>query len=285
MIDFVKILVRHANTVGLLNNVLLEFIGSHSKKTGEILDMSIAKYRGLKIIIYNSGVTLIQGSLHKYMNEGKHNYNDFTLSDLHSVLKDISKKFEIELADCVLQNIEIGVNISLKYSPDEILNNLLFHKCQKFKDVSLKSGNYKQAIHKQYYLKVYDKGTHYSLEDYLMRVEVKFIKMQKINKLGSFTLQDLLSIGSFKPLESLLISEWDNVLLFDTTLKIGALNGYKSNLKVEQWRNANFWSSLTKEEKCRQRAKYRKNVQEHSENRHKVVSSLIVEKWKYLISN
>jgi hypothetical protein len=283
MFDFVKIALRNADIKALMENKYLEFIVDNNLKTGEKGNKCVAEYKGLKFIIHDSGYTLMQGSLHKYHNEGKHNYNDFTYSDLEEVLHELCEKFNIDLSDCILKNIEIGVNICLPFKPDVILNNLLFHKMLPFKDVSLRSGNFKEAEHEQYCIKVYDKAKHYNLFGNLMRYELKFVRMQRINKLGIYSLKDLLNKAHFKPLETLLFTEWGNVQLYDETLKIEALNSYKRTVKIHQWRNPNHWLNLAKNQRCREKKSYLECVQNHSENTHQLISNLIVDKWNELI--
>ena len=59
----------------------LEWRISVKEKTGEIKNVRIAEYNGL-IFIEKEGRTYIKGSLHKYNNKGKHNYDQFTYSNL-----------------------------------------------------------------------------------------------------------------------------------------------------------------------------------------------------------
>lgn len=49
-----------------------------------------ANYKGLIITRDNLSCS-VRGSLHKYFNDGKHNYNDFTLSDFINTVSDLEK--------------------------------------------------------------------------------------------------------------------------------------------------------------------------------------------------
>lgn len=50
-------------------------------------------YNGLTFDIYNSGRVFISGSLHKYWNNGHHNHNDFSYTDVLSTIEDLVSKF------------------------------------------------------------------------------------------------------------------------------------------------------------------------------------------------
>lgn len=285
MIDFVKFQIKNADTKALLENNLLDFVGTHSISTGVVGSKRTAKYKGLKFIIDDGGCTLVQGSLHKYWNDGFHNHNSFTFENLQSVLKDLVARFNINLAECVLQNIEAGVNITLPIPVKTVLNNLLFHKCEKFKDASIKGGNFKEAEHSQYYLKIYDKGLQYKIPENLMRFELKFSKMKKVNEVGVMTLLDLQNKAIFKPLEGLLLDGWEKVTLFDGTLKTDQLSSYQRKVKVHQWRNADYWLSLKKNQRCRELKTYLQLVRDHSDNMQEMIKGQIADKWRYLTAN
>ena len=80
MVDFVKVKIPKEYIVIMERNPLLDFVLNVSEKTGEIQNKKTAFYKGLKFIIYDSGYAELQGSLHKFSNNNRHNYNDFTMS-------------------------------------------------------------------------------------------------------------------------------------------------------------------------------------------------------------
>ena len=233
MVDFVKITIPPEYIEGIWYNQILEFISEHSESTGEeTSNKSIAEHQGLKFIIYkNSKYAEIQGSLHKYFNKGKHNANDFSLANLLEVLEDINTKFQIPIETFKLSNIEFGVNIEPPIKTNLILNNLLYHHGNKFKDIYIKGGNYKQVEHTRYYLKMYNKYVQYKDKYVLpdienMRIEMKYVRMKDLNKDGLYCLQDLCKPTVLGAIYDLLIKSWANTLLFDKTINRKAL---KSN--------------------------------------------------------
>lgn len=112
-----------------------------------------------------------------------------------------------------------------------ILNNLIYHKGVKFKDVSRSGGYIKQAEHKQYIFKIYDKGLQYTLPRETLRVELKFTRMEKLNKIGIHTLSDLKNCEIFESLKELLQSEWKSLLLYEPHLSSDNLKSLIKNRK------------------------------------------------------
>jgi len=174
-IDYIKTKLS-AEYIGLLeNHRLLEFKREVNERTGELLHKRVAKYQGLTFIIRSNKIWL-SGSLHYFFNEGKHNYNDFTYTDLLYTLNKIERLFNIELSNCKLENIEVGVNINLPFKTSLILNNTLFHGIEKFKNEKVKKGkgDFRIATHDRYNVKIYDKGLQFSLPYKLLRFEIHF---------------------------------------------------------------------------------------------------------------
>lgn len=75
-------------------------------------DRDRAKYNGFILDRY-AQVCKVNGSIHKYFNNGEHNYNDFTLSDYRKAIDDLGKVLDINPELIRIGRIEIGVNIDL----------------------------------------------------------------------------------------------------------------------------------------------------------------------------
>ena len=297
MIDFIKAKIEDANIDAFLKNPLLEFKALLSISTGEIFQKKfIANYKGLKFTIYeqpnhtdiNGGLhkysnIYIQGSIHKYSNNGKHNYNDFTFENVGEVLQDLYSKFEITPDHLKLQNVEIGVNITPQQSVYEIIENIFQHKRKPFKWCDVPNeGKYKQAEHSQYNLKVYDKSSQYKAKgfpvpDGILRIEIKYKKMEALNKIGIHTLSDLLK----QPVEwykEILLSKWDEILFYDFTIE----NKSKS---LQNFSNPNYWKNLKKSNFCNQRKKLRNIVRTSSQQVQNEIKFLISKKVDGLYKN
>ena len=261
MVDFVKCWYQDA--LAIKENPLLDFRLKLNTKTGEIEPFEVAKYRGMKFKVWNTGFLEISGSLHKFKNEGLHNYDDFTYSVLCEVLHQFVTLFGLDLKKCELHNIEFGVNIIPFMGTGIILDNLISHKNISFD--SLKNGNYKQAKHGQYFCKLYNKAIQYNLTQQLMRWELKFVKMEKLKYYGIYSLDDLLKSNWIEPIGALLLKEWDNILMFDNTLEKAELDPKIRELKILQWSNSIFWKGLSRMQKNRELKLYNTFLAKHSQ--------------------
>ena len=188
MVDFIKVAIKEAHFIK--DHTLLDFKQRVNNRTGECEPYLEAEIDNLKFKLYeHTGLLFLKGSLHKFYNAGDHNYNDFSFLDLKFTLEYLKEVFGINLKKCLLQNIEFGLNIEPGIEVKMILNHLMLHKCQNFE--SGFKGHYRQARHTEYFVKAYNKSFQYELNKQVLRYELKFIKMRKINQLGIFTLEDI----------------------------------------------------------------------------------------------
>lgn len=255
MIDYVKISIKNINTTILENNPLLEFFyDGVNTETGElkttnqeghkITPHKKAHYRNLEFVIYSSNTVYISGSLHKYFNDGLHNYNTFNFDGFLDVLDDLKEKFNILPKNCIIKNLEIGLNIEPPVKASDIVDYCFLHKTNILTNpINDTTGNYKQVKHSQYLVKIYDKSLQYKknfpeIDSEILRFELKFTKMERINKLGIFTLNDIAKKG-FKIFENDLINEWNNILFFDNTIR-------SSSNRIANYKNPLYWSDLLK---------------------------------------
>ncbi|MFM6943148.1 MAG: hypothetical protein ACKOW4_07575 [Aquirufa sp.] len=102
-IDFIKCQIIKLNPEFFLNNTNLDFRSLVNRDTGEFKPKRVAFYKNIKITIADSGFIEFSGSIHKYLNDGIHNYNDFTYSDYKVALNRIYEDFKI-LLDIPLQS-------------------------------------------------------------------------------------------------------------------------------------------------------------------------------------
>jgi small multidrug resistance pump len=99
LFGIIKYNLKNTNLPKLESNYLLEFSNKVNVKTGELGVYLNAFYRGLEFKIYESTEThpnrraTIEGSLHKYWNNGAHNFNDFGINEIQEVIADIENKF------------------------------------------------------------------------------------------------------------------------------------------------------------------------------------------------
>ncbi|WP_433834644.1 hypothetical protein [Flavobacterium anhuiense] len=302
MIDFIKIIVKNLNPSILEANPLLNFFNIINLATGEIKTINkygnkvtpskVAYYLGLEFKIYDTGTITVAGSLHKYWNAGLHNYNDFNNEALNAVLKDLKDNFNINADQCTLKCLEIGINITPPIPTNEILDNCFLHKTKPFEfQKNSDEGKYKQVQHSQYIIKIYNKALHYrskeiKIDNEILRFEIKFTKMEKLNKKGIYSLQDLINYGlhNFK---SDLLNDWKNVLFFDETIQIDTLDTKLKN-RVREYANPNYWTGLLSNNQKKNFTSHRgqldKIVASHSEDVKNQIAEIMAKKIDFLNS-
>ncbi len=252
LVDYIKILIKDLTPAILEANPLLDFYDNINTTTGEIKTVNHkgqkitpyknAFYNSLEFKIYDTGTITISGSLHKYYNAGAHNFNDFNFEAFLYVLNDLKRKFNITPEQCILKCLELGLNITPPKPTNEILDYCFLHKTKPFEyQKNSGEGKYKQVQHSQYIIKIYNKALHYKkdfdIKTEIMRFEIKYTKMERLNKLGVFNLYDISKLG-FKYFENELLTEWQNVLFFDTTINA-------KSKRLTNYQNPIYWSELT----------------------------------------
>jgi hypothetical protein len=252
LIDYVKIIIKDMNPYILEANSLLDFYDKINISTGEIkttnrhgklvTPFKNAYYNGLEFKIYDNGTITLSGSLHKYWNNGAHNYDDFDFNAFTDVLKDLQNKFNIALKDCILKCLEVGINIIPPIPTNRFLNNCFLHKTKPFEDKLNSDGaKYKQVQHSQYIIKIYNKALQYKSKGFdiqteILRFEIKYIKMQKLNERGIYNLKDLFEYG-LQNFKVEVLTEFNNILFYDNTIQ------FKSKQLVH-YKNPLYWIDL-----------------------------------------
>ena len=105
-VDFIKARLQGVNIPKLTSNKLFKqtretYIDSDFGECSKL----ILEYKNLVITIYKNKVAILTGSLHYFYNDGIHNYNNFTFTNLVNTLEEVAKLLEIELHQIILQNI------------------------------------------------------------------------------------------------------------------------------------------------------------------------------------
>lgn len=252
MVDYIKIIIKDLNPSILEENPLLDFFDNINLSTGEIKTVNRtgqkitpyknALYKGLEFRIYDTGTITLRGSLHKYYNAGAHNFNDFNFRAFLDVLNDLKEQFNISPEQCVLKCLELGLNITPPKYTNEILDYCFLHKTKPFEyQKNSGEGKYKQCVHFQYIVKIYNKALHYKkdfpeIKTEILRFEIKYTRMERLNKLGVFNLNDIAKFG-FKYFENELLTEWQNVLFYDTTINA-------KSKRLTNYQNPIYWSDL-----------------------------------------
>lgn len=133
----------------------LSFFGRLKPDTGEIKDRLTAEHRGLCITLFGSGLVEVQGSLHKYANNGHHNHDAFGYERLTQTIEEISQLLNTPPTAMELHNVEIGVNILPPIAPSVVLDSTLHYRYH-LSDVRTfgGAGYLKQWVYQNYVFKL-----------------------------------------------------------------------------------------------------------------------------------
>ena len=284
----------------VFNNSLLDFLSPVSLKTGEILPSNnknrnkvrttrkqIASYQEQTISIVNDQYIKMEGSLHKYYNNGQ-NHSDFTLNDLFEVIMDIHSKLHFNPLKDEIRNVEFGVNVRLPFETRIFLDSIITYKGKEYEKRTFQSQGYMlKFFFDQYELKIYDKGLQYSLPYNLLRFEVKVRKMEFLRAKG-ISLRatfDLLKPEVYNRLGQLLNDCFSQLVVFDESINLRKLNQRDRNTLL-LGQNPRHWTREKEgnPERYKKRLKrFNSLVSKHGKrNLKETVGNLISEKWDEL---
>jgi len=270
-LDFIKTQVIGLSREHFLSNKNLLF-------TPVLIDGDLIKYQwceidNIKVKVYQNSIFL-QGSLHKFYNEGEHNHNDFNLSAFRDVLRRLFELFRVTPENLNLICIEYGVNILPPIESNKIINHLFQHKRIEFESkISNDKGNYRQAEHNEYIVKIYNKAKQFRLNYEVLRIEIKETNLRHHRARGIFTLKDFIHSDKTTFINSL-IDKWNEVIYYDCT--------NENTDKWNKYNNVNYWRDSAKNISSKNFNKHRLRLKEINEtlgqNIQGKVSNLILSK-------
>lgn len=292
MIDYVKLVVSFLNNYDITQNLMLE---EHvqinaNQRTGEQI-MEKYSYKSMTIKVYESGRTIIQGSLHKLYNDIKgiqapnfdkrgFNGNEFSYKHLLFTIRHLAEEFNIDIEKTKIDNIEFGLNLSHEWCTEDILNGLLLHTGKTF-DRPLCT--YKKLQHEQYRIKCYDKAFQYGMDGSIIRIELSYHRMLELNRVGLFFLSDLLIPDTVGKLKSILIKKWDEVLFYDYSIDESGLN-LKDKNDLANYKNETYWKRIEPNRRHRPKLRLKKLTEKYSQMVKHSIRELISSRWDALIS-
>jgi len=255
MIDYIKLSSRlNATEMADLRNKI-DFFESINGSTGEpekiLANGKKASYRStawiknIKLDLFPKGYIELAGSLHKYYNDGKHNYNQFGIKEAEIALKQLIEVTRLQLPCYKVRSVEVGVNLTPPIPSDDIINNALMYKRKPFEAKHRNDeGNYNQVKLYEYLVKLYNKRLHYEIQGYdigheILRFELKINKMRVLAKYKVFTLEDLMN-NIEDIAKDLLPKAWEEVILYDPTMN------KQTKEQTIKYANVNFWRGIAK---------------------------------------
>lgn len=287
MVDYIKASTKVFDFKYLLEQSSLDFNQGFNESTGEFKVTKFGTYihtaylKGIKFVVFerNENLTLqITGSLHKFFNKGKHNFDHFNYDKIQSSITEICNLLRIKSENVILHNLEFGFNIIPPTDTLNILTGLISHRNIQFKSYSIEGAEYYQCQHNNFIIKAYDKAKQYRSLGYnipsnILRYELKFTRMNDINsKLKSASLiENTLFLNHLK--EKIIlnlignhsIDIWSQILFYDKTINPNGFT-YSQKYKLNVWQNMSLWQGYKKQERLKQKIQLQKITNEHSQN-------------------
>jgi hypothetical protein len=284
-IDFIKSEIINFDVNILINNPLLNFTRAVNEDTGDLeisekimgrirLIPRIAKHKDLTFKVYDNHKIYLSGSLHKYFNEGLHNYNNFICDNYLMALKRLEIDFNITPENIRIQTLEYGINITPPIDTNTILKYCFVHGRNKLTDtIPYSKGRYKQAHYQKYVFKLYNKRLQYEkdfkIDSEIFRIEIKQTNWSEYRKRGINTLADFNQFDKVIFVKDL-IEQWERVIYYNPENIV--------MYKGAQYRNPLFWEGF--KNKSRSLFSYHKNelkkINPVDSNIQKNISEIIV---------
>ena len=218
----------------------------------------------------DGGLITLSGSLHKYFNDGLHNYNQFTYKDYLEALKRLKNDFAVLPENLYIYTLEYGVNIKPPIKTKLILDNILMHRHIETEiKINNIRGYYNQFKHNKYIIKVYDKAKQNKLKEDLLRFEIKETNWSEYRlKYGIKTLADF-NKSDKKIFVDKLLKKWEELIFYDPTIQ-----------GLDRWHkysNVTFWRDGSKKQKSKHLKRLNHLIKTQSQNIKGQISNLILE--------
>jgi len=290
LIDYIKILLLNIDINRLLNIEYLDFKTEVSEKTGVLSTKRVAIYHFCKITIYDSGIVLFTGSIHKLWNSlndvkapnYNHTYNykgfngnQFTLNNILEVRYHLEQLFNCTSCQMIFQNIEFGVNTTPNIDPYLFLKGLLYHRNKMFE--YRYERNFAQVIHNRFIFKIYNKSHQYGMSEFTLRIELKIIKIEELKKTGIKTFVDI-DEDTLRKTSKMLLERFDEVMYYDYTVNKKALTKREKQF-IKNYCNPRYWiNDLKPNHRDRHLKRLTEITYKYSENLHQQIRLDIIKK-------
>jgi predicted RNA-binding Zn-ribbon protein involved in translation (DUF1610 family) len=232
----------------------------------------------------------INGSLHKNKFGGA-NYERFYYTDAINEINNLCTTLEIDSKRAKIDGLEFGVNIKTDFTPHSFLSeHLIRYKHLQFNQYAPDRRNRRlgyECVLSQYRVKIYDKGLQFDLSYNLMRFELRFTTMQKVNRCGIYNLHDLTDKKNIARFESLLLDAWNDVLLYEPMETANATLTELQKELIQCGNNPKYWSKLHKTNKTKynyHRDVFKVLIRSHGKGYHSEIFTKIEKEWRYLLN-
>jgi hypothetical protein len=273
----------------LHSNPVLKWKFEHDDE-GIVSPWSYASFKNINFKTYLNGWIEISGSLHKFWNNGEHNYNDFNLINVKEAIDELYSVFGINPNSARLSNLEYGFNIPVPFNPDRFIKSLI---CYRFNNFNLWNDRFffgKVSEMGQYFIKIYNKSKPYNLPNNILRIEKSIKKMEVLSKEPLFLIDLLNPKIQAKCLKQ--VQEAFNHILFNeifdrTKLTKPQVKIYQSvAIEIDRWglKDEDGNKRFNAKQRCILKSGYLKIIKTHGKEKFRpIINNLINENYNLLI--
>lgn len=224
----------------------------YDKETGVELRTTYFRYRNLTISVkYNINGRPIElkskGSFHYLLNNGLHNADNKTFTELKNFLLDFEKLFNIDLRNLKLAPSEFAVNIKIPYDVEDVIQNCYYEQRKPFNDNSVGNPSIISGSNKNdYQLKIYSKSHDHPehCRKNTLRLEYKAIRSRSIKSFGIVMMSDLLVLKNWIRIMDYHSELFKNLVLYDFSIRLPRNSKHKTS--IINFSNKNYWKNLLK---------------------------------------
>lgn len=279
MIDFVKLndLVK-----GDQIQDLLDFEIKVNHRTGEeLLNRKRSSYLKNLVFTVTPGERFVkmQGSLHKFSNDGDWNNDRFTYEKFLNVADDLKQYIS---NDDQINVIEFAVNLEVSFNPTDFIKNLICHLRTPFNKTFRSGISYSQVEYKHFIIKIYNKSLQQPSGSNILRIEVKYLRMQKLSPEG-LKWSNLSNIDTWLIFGDIIRKKFSEIIYYDPSVNLKELP-VKDLQFIKDGRNPFFWSDLTGPHVDRTRKQYQFLIRKHG-NRFNNLPEVIDREIKELVKS
>lgn len=155
--------------------------------------MNAALIRGMGTHVKSDGETVtIEGSIHKFANNGLHNYDDFPRSRLVTTVEEMADLWGFDPRQARVHCLEFGANFRVEGTASAFVQNLVSHGTSPLAPMGKRAFQGVEDDTFDRIFKVYDKGTQFGVAADLLRAETHVKQMRFLRRVAPLlTLQDL----------------------------------------------------------------------------------------------
>lgn len=283
MIDFIQIKLEHEYFENWFYPIKSEFQEIPTKRD----KYYVKQIKNLVVEVYpNSKIIKVEGSLHRYFNDGLHNYNDFDRISLYDTIVEVCQILKITSQNADIHGIEFGVNIHTPFNPSFLLERLLSLNTETAKKDQDYFFDFYEFDFAKYKVKIYNKSEQYKLDIDLLRVEVHVKKMQWLSGKGSLvkTLEDLQQLQHLQKLGEILINCFDEIIIAEP-LETSTMTT-KDAHQYEQLIRRYNWNNINPKQRFKQKEKFERIIDQYAtgETLKEIVRGCVHQKWNELLS-